>query len=106
MVLGLIQLSLDISTVVCNHFVDTLIGQLLAFNSFLLRTEQLMVRDQFDYLTLLDGHRPQDELQANLLIVILDSKDVRLVDILLVVGTISVNSLHIEAKLIHLSIVP
>lgn len=105
-ILGFVKLTFDVAGVICNHFFDAQVCKLLLLDSLLLWHRQLMLRNQFDNLALLDGHGAQYELQTNLLVVVLDGKQLGLIDILLIVGTERVRLHHVEAELVELTVIP
>lgn len=106
MVLGLVQLLLQVTIAHDDHLLNAQVKQIARTDAFLFRISNLVLNNEFDDLALLLGHRPQDVLDASFLVVVLDRKQLRLIRILLFVWQVSVHALEVEPKLVELLPVP
>ena len=105
MVLGFPQLVSDFLGVHEDAFFDALVHQFLLLHSLLLWELNHVDCNLLDDTTLLPSHGAKNEFEANLLVLILDCEQFRLVNVLLLVGLEGVYSLEVELELVELGVV-
>lgn len=75
----LMQVILDRLLAEGQHVLHALVDQLPHAYTLVLRVVQLMLRDELDYIALVLSHAVEDEAEADLLVVILEGEEGRLV---------------------------